>query len=141
MPIEVLSDAFVQINAVDLSDHVESVAINYSAEIKEARVMGDDGVRRLSGLKDWSMTFTMRQDYDASKVDATLQPLVGGSSFAVAVRASKTNAISATNPEYQGNGLIDGDLPVIAGDVGEVHDAAFTIVGADGVALVRDVSP
>ena len=141
MPINVLSDAFVTIDAVDLSDHVESVTINYSAEVKEARVMGDAGVRRLSGLKDWSMTFTMRQDYDASKVDETLQPLVGGSSFAVAVRASKTNAISVTNPEYQGNGLIDGDLPVIAGDVGEVHDAAFTIVGADGVALVRDVSP
>ena len=140
MPIEVLSDAFVQINAVDLSDHVESVAINYSAEIKEARVMGDAGVRRLSGLKDWSMSFTMRQDYDASKVDVTLQALVGGSSFAVAVRASKTNAISVTNPEYQGNGLIDGDLPVIAGDVGEVHNAAFTIVGADGVALIRAVA-
>ena len=141
MPINVLSDASVTIDAVDLSDHVESIAINYSAEVKEARVMGDAGVRRVSGLKDWSMTFTMRQDYDAAKVDETLQPLVGGSSFAVAVRASKTNAISATNPEYQGNGLIDGDLPVIAGDVGEVHDASFTIVGADGVALVRDVSP
>ena len=102
--------------------------------------MGAAGGRRLSGLKDWSMAFTMRQDYDASKVAVTLQPLVGGSSFAVAVRATKGDAISATNPEYQGNGLIDGDLPVIAGDVGEVHNAAFTIVGADGVALIRAVA-
>ena len=141
MTIEVLTDAFVSINAVDLSDHVASVTINEGAELKEATVMGDAGVRRLSGLKDWSMTVTFRQDFDAAKVDATLQPLVGGSSFAVAVRKSKTDAISATNPEYQGNGLIDGDLPVIAGDVGEVHDAAFTIVGADGVALIRDVAP
>ena len=141
MPIEVLSDASVLINAVDLSDHVQSVAVNYSAEVKEAPVMGDDGMRRLSGLKDWSMAFTMRQDYDSAKVDATLQPLVGGSSFVVAVRKSKTDAISATNPEYQGNGLIDGDYPVIAGDVGEVHDTSFTIVGADGVALIRNVTP
>ena len=141
MTIEVLTDALVSINAVDLSDHVASVTINEGAELKEATVMGDAGVRRLSGLKDWSMTVTFRQDFDAAKVDATLQPLVGGSSFAVAVRKSKTDAISATNPEMQGNGLIDGDLPVVAADVGEVHDITVTIVGADGVALIRDVAP
>lgn len=141
MTIEVLTDAFVSINAVDLSDHVASVTINEGAELKEATVMGDAGVRRLSGLKDWSMTVTFRQDFDAGKVDATLKPLVGGAAFAIKVRKSKTDAISATNPEMQGNGLIDGDLPVVAADVGEVHDISVTIVGADGVALIRNVTP
>lgn len=140
MGIQILSDAFCSINTVDLSDHVESVTINDSSEVKEARVMGDVAVRRLSGLKDWSMTVTFRQDYDASKVDATIQPLIGGAPFAVKVRKSKIDAIAATNPEYQGNGLIDGDYPVVAGDVGEVHNTSITIIGADGVALIRAVA-
>lgn len=140
MPIKVLSDAFFSIGDVDLSDHVQSVAVNYSAETKEAPVMGDAGMRRLPGLNDWSMAVTFRQNYDAAKVDDTLFPLVG-TEFAVKARASKTDAISATNPEYQGNGMIDGDLPVIAGDVGEVHDTSFTVVGSDGVALIRNVTP
>lgn len=137
MPIKVLSDAFVDINGVDLSDHVESVTINYSAEVKEARVMGDTGVRRLSGLRDWSLNVAFRQDYDAAKVDATLQPLVGGSDFPIKVRESKSDAIGTTNPEYQGNGLIDGDLGVVGGEVGEVHNVSVDILGADGLALIR----
>ena len=141
MPIKVMTDASVLINGVDLSDHVESVTINYSAELKEARVMGDTGVRRLSGLKDWSLNVAFRQDYDAAKVDATLQPLVGGADFPIKVRESKTDAISATNPEYQGNGLIDGDLAVVGGEVGEVHNTSVDILGADGVALLRDIVP
>lgn len=141
MTIEVLTDAFFSINGVDLSDHVVQVVVNDGAEVKEAPVMGDTAMRRLSGLRDWSMAVTLRQDYDAAKVDATIQPLIGGAPFPVKARKSKTNAISDTNPEYQGNGLIDGDYAVIAGDVGEVHDTSFTVVGADGVAIVRDVTP
>lgn len=140
MSIKVLVDAKVLINAVDLSDHVESVTISDSAEVKEARVMGDAGVRRLSGLRDWSMVIAMRQDFNAAKVDATIQPLIGGAQFAVAVREDKTAAIGATNPEYQGNGLIDGDYGAIGGEVGEVHNVSINIVGADGVALIRAVA-
>lgn len=140
MPIKVLSDASVLINGIDLSDHVEGVTINYSAEVKEAKVMGDAGIRRLSGLLDWSAAITFRQDLDAAKVNATLFPLIGGAPFAFAARESKADAISVANPEWQGNGLIDGDYAVVAGEVGEVHNTSVTIVGADGVALIPATS-
>ena len=74
MAQEVLTDAFISVNAVDLSDHVDTVTINYSAELVDATVMGDDGMRRLGGLKDWSVVVTFNQDFAASKVDATLFP-------------------------------------------------------------------
>lgn len=138
MPQEVLTDALVLVNAVDLSDHVETVVVTYGEELKVATVMGDTGVRRLAGkISDWSMQITFRQDYDAAKVDATLFPLVGAAQFAMKARKSKTDAISATNPEWQGNGMIDGDLPVLNAELGEVHNLQVTIVGADGVALNR----
>lgn len=139
MPIEVITDGYVSINAVDLSDHVESVELQYSKEIFEAPVMGDTGKRRLAGLADAQATINFRQDYAATKVDATLFPLVGVQT-AVKIRKSKTDAISATNPEYQFNGMIPS-LPVIAATVGQVHNAQVTILQSDGVALVRDVTP
>ena len=141
MPQETLTDAFVSINSVDLSDHVDTVTISYSAELVEATVMGDTGRRRLAGLKDWSVAVTFNQDFDSAKVDATLFSLVGAAQFSVAIRKSKTDAISATNPEFQGNGMIDGDYPVIAAGVGALNQASVTFVSADGVALVRDVTP
>ena len=142
MPREILKDAFVSLNAVDLSDHVESVEMNYSEELKRATSMGDTGERQLpSGIGNWSLTLNFFQDYDAAKVDATLFPLVGAPQFAMKFRKSKTDAISATNPEYQGNGMIEGDLPLAAAAVGEMNMTPVTVVSADGVRLIRDVTP
>ena len=138
MAIEVLSDAFVSINAVDLSDHVESVEIEDTVDLQSANVMGDTGQRRLAGLRDWSVTITFRQDYASAKVDATLQPLIGVET-AIKVRKSKTSGIGATNPEYQGNGMLEG-YPAVAGSVGETHNASVTFRCSDGLALIRATS-
>ena len=143
MPKHVLKDAFVSINGVDLSDHVETIDAVYSEALERASAMGDTGEARLSsGIADWSLQLNFFQDYDAAKVEATLFPLVGSAStFAVAWRKSKTDAIAATNPEYQGGGLIDGELPLMGGSVGEVNKTSVTFASADGVRLIRDVTP
>ena len=142
MPSQILNDAFISINGVDLSDHVETVEMTYSEELKRATAMGDTGEKRLpSGIGDCSLAITFYQDYDAAKVDATLFPLVGAAQFAVKFRKSKTDAIAATNPEYQFNGMIEGDLPLGGGGVGEMNMAAVTFVSADGVRLTRDITP
>lgn len=140
---QVLKDASIIINSVDLSDHVESVEATYSEALQRATAMGDTGEARLSsGIGDWSLQVNFYQDYDSAKVEATLFPLVGNaSSFPVTWRKSKTDAISATNPEYQGSGLIDGDLPLMGGSVGDVNQASVTFASADGVRLIRDVTP
>jgi hypothetical protein len=138
MTVKVLSDALVVVNAVDLSDHVESVEINDSVNLQEANAMGQTGSRRLAGLRDWEATITFFQDYDAAKVDATLQPLIGVQT-AIRVRESATSAIGATNPEYQGNGMLES-LPAVAGAVDGVHKLSVTFRCSDGVALVRATS-
>jgi hypothetical protein len=135
----VLTDAFVSVNAVDLSDHVKSVTVKYSAELQDATVMGNAGRRKLAGLKDWSIDVEFDQDFASAKVDATLYSLVGVET-ALKVRASKTGAISATNPEFQGNGMLESYSPV-AGSIGDVLRTSVTFQGSDGVALIRDVTP
>lgn len=132
----VLTNAYVQLNAVDLSDHVKSVTLNYSAEAVDDTAMGDTTKSRIGGLKDWSLEIEFQQDYASGKVDATLFDLVG-TTFAVAVRPVNTT-ISSTNPEYQGTGLLESYKPM-GGSVGELHMAPVTIQASS--ALVRDTTP
>lgn len=139
MATEILKDAFVSINAVDLSDHVRQVAIDYSGEVHDITIMGDAGRRRLGGLKDWSMTVEMFQDFAAAEVDATVFGLVGVQT-AIKVRKSKTDAISTTNPEYQGNGILES-YPILGNQVGDPATVSMTFRGSDGAALIRDVTP
>jgi hypothetical protein len=137
----VLSDAFISINGVDLSDQVESVEITHARALKEFTTMGKAGIVRKAGLYDWSARITFFQNFDAAKVDATLFPLVGVQT-ALRIRSVNGAAISATNPEYQGNGMM-AEYPILGGEtVGEPGKASgVTFVMSDGVALVRDTTP
>ncbi len=84
----VFTDASVVINAVDLSDHVRQVTLNYSAELQDDTAMGDDTRSRIGGLKDWSMELEFNQDFAAAEIDVTLFPLVG-STFAVTLKPTR----------------------------------------------------
>lgn len=127
MPKFVLTDASFTINAVDLSDHVESLTINYGMETPDQTSMQDITRRRLPGLIDWTVDVTMRSDFDAGEVDATLFPLVGGAAVAIAIRPTSA-AVSATNPEFQGNVLV-GTYNPLAGTVGDTSNSTVTLTG------------
>lgn len=138
MALVVLKNAYVMINAVDLSDHVKQVTLKYSAEIIDDTAMGATSKSRIAGLKDWSMDVEFYQDYASGKVDATLFPLVGAASFAVHLKPVN-DTISATNPDYTGNAVIEGDYQPVAGEVGSLATATVSFAG-DGD-LTRDVTP
>ncbi len=124
----VLTDAFFSINAVDLSDHVKSVSIDYSAEMLDDTAMGDTTRSSKGGLKDWTMSVEFHQDYAASNVDATIFSLVGVTT-AIIVRADNTAGVSATNPNYTGTGIVENYQPV-AGAVGDLAAVPISIKAA-----------
>jgi hypothetical protein len=130
----VLINAQVLINAVDLSDHVDTVTINYTAAEVDSTSMGQAGTSRLGGLKDWTLDIIFAQDFALTKVDATLFPLVG-TVFAIEVRPVNS-ARSTTNPAYTGNGLL-GSYSPLGQKVGALNTAPVKISGADGVPLQR----
>lgn len=138
----VFTDALVTINSIDLSDHVQSVTLTYEAEILDDTVMGLGTRSGRAGLKNWSLEVGFLQDFAAANVDATLFALVGAAAFPVAVRKSKTDAISATNPEYQGYAVLES-YPPLQGSVGDlgVVTASFRPGGGSSAVLVRDVTP
>jgi hypothetical protein len=131
----VLTNAQVIINAVDLSDHVDTVAVHYTAAEVDSTSMGQAGISRLPGLKDWSMDVTFANDFALASVDATLFPLVGAPAFAVEVRPVKA-ARSTTNPAYTGNAILPTYSP-LGQKVGAFNTAPIKLSGADGVALQR----
>ena len=52
---EVLTDAHVDLNGVDHSDHVTQVQLSMSVAELDAAAMGDDTMVKEPGLKDFSL--------------------------------------------------------------------------------------
>ena len=112
---------------VDLSNHVRSVTIDYSAETPDKTAMGDTTKTRLPGLLDWKVDVEFNQDYAAANVDATIFPVVGA---AVDLDICATSAVaSATNPHFTGSGVVSSYNP-LGGKVGDTATTKVTIVGS-----------
>lgn len=122
----VMTDAYISINSVDLSDWCTSVTLSVEVDEQEDTAFGDTYRSRLGGLRDWSLDLEFNQDFAASAVEATLFSLLG-SSTAVDIRAN-TNLVTATNPRYTGNVLVTQFSPID----GAVGDIATTSVSWPG---------
>ena len=123
----VYTNAFIQINAVDLSSHASEVSLNYASEMQDETAMGDSTRVRKGGLKDWSVDVTWHQDFAAGAVDATLFSLVG-TTVCVEMRPQHICS-TAINPIYSGLGVIESYNPM-SGSVGALLDAPTTIQSA-----------
>ena len=114
---------------VELSDHVKSVKVDYKAEIHDLTEMGDSSRARYPGLKDWTMTVELFQDYAADKTDAVAFGLIGSTTArSIGVRPVNTS-IAATNPQYQGNMYLESYSPCDA-TVGELGTVTYNVVGS-----------
>lgn len=139
MPVEVLTNAFIKINAVALHTRSPKVTLTYERAEHQAPAFGDTGQRRIAGLYDWSAVCEFYRDEDASMTIQTLWPLVGVET-AVLIRA-KNDTVATTNAEYQGSGMFFS-LPVVDADMkGGPATFTITIKGSNGVALIRDTTP
>jgi len=106
------------VNAVDLSDHVQSITINRNFQELAVTAMGDSGVKAVKGLEESSITIDFLNDTASSNVLQTLQA-VWGTSTTVTVKQTSA-ATSATNPLYTMTCLVNGttDINGAVGDIG-----------------------
>lgn len=133
----VSTNAYALINAVDFSDHVKKLTLNYEAELHDDTVMGTSGTRsNKPGLKNWSFELELLQDYAAGSIDATLFALVGAAAFAVSLKAVNA-AVAATNPNYNGNAVLESYPPLNA-EIGQLATVTASFRGAG--ALTRSVA-
>jgi hypothetical protein len=121
----VLTDAYVKLNNVDLSDHIASIEIAQSFDAVETTAFGNSARTRVGGLEDSSITLSFHQDFASASVDQTIAPLVGGTAaFEIRARGTAT-AVSATNPKWTGSVLVTEWSP-LSGAVGELSTADVT---------------
>jgi hypothetical protein len=138
MSTQVLTNASVVINSVDLSDHVKSVTVQDGADMLEDSAMGATYHTMKAGLKVGKITVAFHQDRASSKVDATIAPLVGAStSYSVVVKAVNTT-VGPTNPTWTiTQAQISGDYTGVGGSVGQLEETSVTFVPGSGGTLTR----
>lgn len=135
----VLTNVSVLINSVDLSDHVQKVTIDDKKDTVDVTSMGATSKEYLLGLGDATVAVTFFQDFAASSVDATLQPLhAAGSLFPVVIKPTSATA-SATNPAYNGTFILPEYVP-IDGQVGAASMMTVTFQNASQSGISRSTA-
>ncbi len=119
----VLTNAYITINSVNLSDHIASVTLTTADDVIETTAFGSTARTRVAGLGDNSIALEFHQDYATSNVEATIYPLLGSTTTVVVKPNGSTTA--ATNPSYTFTALVSEWTP-LNGAVGELATASVT---------------
>ncbi len=136
-----LKDGFISIAGVDLSDHCAEFTLNTSTAELENSAMGDYTDFSTPGLLKWSVEAKFYQDFASGSVHSVLEALraqlatLGVPPVApIVLRPSKTNAVSATNPQWSGDIFIS-KYPPLGGKHGENLMVAVTMAAASNLAV------
>lgn len=118
MAIFTLTDAYISINGVTLSDHARAVTVEDTRDQVDVTAFGASNKTYQKGLGDGKFTVEFYQDFAASKTHATLKPLIASTTpFTVEVRATSA-ARSATNPGIVMTALLFNYNP-LSGSIGD----------------------
>jgi hypothetical protein len=127
MAVLVLTDAVITVNSVALSDHANSVTVNYEIDSVETTAFGSTGHKFTGGLQNNSLDIEFMQDFAASNVEATVFPLVG-TTTTVTVKATSA-ATGATNPIYTLTGCFLAAHTPVGSAVGELAMTSLSFTG------------
>lgn len=123
MAIFAATDHSVTINGTNFSTNLNSVELAQEADDLETTAFGSTWRTRIGGLKQATLTLNFMQDFAASSVDATLNPLLG--SIATVVIKSTSATVSSTNPTYTMTCLVSQYSP-FASSVGDIATLSVT---------------
>jgi len=125
MAVYVATDHKITVNGTAFSNVLQSVSLDLSLDEIETTAFGSGYRTRVAGLKSGSVTLNFFQDFAASSVDAILQPLFAGGSYATVVITPTSSAVSATNPSYTAVCLVSQYQPFSA-SVGDIATLSVT---------------
>lgn len=132
----ILRDVKLEVNGVDLSDHVQSIEVDETWANVDVTGMGAAFKERLLGIGDASMKVTFFQDFAAAEIHATLSPLAGSNTpFPVVMTPDSTVGVSATNPTFTMQSVLDAYDPV-KGKVGDASTMDVTFWNAEQAGIV-----
>lgn len=123
MGVFALTNQFVSINSIDLSNHVKNAKLTLDVDNLDTTAQQSGGWKSfIGGLKSGSLSLEFEDDLAAGSVDATLWSAFG-TVVVFEVRAD-AGARSATNPGYTGSVLVTNTEA--GGKVGELAGKTLT---------------
>lgn len=141
MAKQILKDALIEIDGVDLSSLFSEIAVDSEKDVHDVTGFGAENKEKAIGLGDATITGTAFQDFDAASLNATMWPLhTAGEPFPIKVRAKKGQPVSATNPEFRMQAVAPNYSP-ISGSVGEPSTTELTFENASQDGLTMHTTP
>jgi hypothetical protein len=138
MAKQILRNAFISVNGVDLSNHCSQVEIDIKNEEVDVTGFGANNKETKLGIGDATISATIFQDFAEGSVDATLHALAGSNTpFPVIVKPENA-AKSKTNPEYKMEAVLPDYKPV-SGNVGAASTTQVTFRNATQTGVERIV--
>lgn len=121
MAIYVNKDIQVTVNSIDLTSYVTNVELVKAVDSVESTTMSTTSVNGhtyVGGIQANVVTISFNQDFAASKVHATLSPLVG---TATTITVKPTSAATgASNPSFSLASSLMSEYRPIMGAVGDL---------------------
>jgi hypothetical protein len=133
MAIYLDNNVGLKIATVDLSSYVTSITLTQTFDEVETTSMGAGSHTFAKGLESSTLTVDFLNDWDAAKVQATLQAAYGTSVTAVVIPVKGT-AVSATNPLYTVSILVNNLTPVGTGGPEDYARSSMTFTCTSTVA-------
>lgn len=133
MAIYLDNNVGLKIATVDLSAYVTSITLTQTFDEVETTSMGASAHQFSKGLESSTLQVDFLNDWDAAKVQATLQAAYGTSVTAVVIPVKGT-AVSATNPLYTVSILINNLTPVGTGGPEDFARSSMTFTCTSAVA-------
>lgn len=96
----VMKNATVTVNGTDLSDHVAEFSFEARQPEVDSSALGTGWRTFVSGIKEGTVTLTLHQDFAASNVNATINPLLGSYATVIASGTFGGVATSGTAVAY-----------------------------------------
>jgi hypothetical protein len=120
----IIKDPIVVLNGGTVSASVAQVTIALeAADISTTNFASGGWEERIGGLKSGEVSIDFHQDYGSGGIDSVIYPLVGGTASVEVIPTAGT-VVSATNPRYAFNVMVQSYEPI----QGAVGDLATTSV-------------
>ena len=111
--------------SIDITSYVTAVTLTQQFEELDVTSMGQSYRAFVKGLETAQLQISFLNDWAASQVMTTLNAAYG-LTLAVSMITVKGTAVSATNPSYQFNVLVNNLTPVGTGGVGDEANSSIT---------------
>ena len=126
--VKLATAAAPTVPSIDISSLVSATTLTQTFDELEVTSMGDLSRRYVAGLQAATFSIDFFNDWASSQVMQTLNAAVG-TTLAVSMITVKGTVVSAANPSYQFNILVNNLTPVGSGGVADeaMSSLSFTV--------------